>query len=422
MSAGRRPLRVAYLADQYPRVTETFVYREVSALRAQGFQVETLSLWPPAPSERVDGDESRRTFYLRPARRLQYLRAHSALLATSPRRYLRALLLALRTARPGFEGTVDQLRRFAEAALLARRMSTGGLRHLHNHATDASCTVAMLAAPLGGFSFSLTVHGPGVFFAAAARRLDEKLRRATFVRCISYFCRGQCLIWTAPERWDRLRVVHCGVDPQAYAMREHRGAGSHLLFVGRLVVMKGLPILIHALARLGAGRPGLRLTIVGDGPERAAIEAQARSAGVEGLVLFAGYQSEAQVAEWLRQADVFVLPSFAEGVPVALMEAMAAGVPVVATDVGGVSELVENGVTGFLVPASALDPLIRRIETLLDDPGLRHRMGLAGREAIVRDFDLHRESARLGGLFEAALDGRAGAPGPADEGREVLCE
>ena len=420
LSDSRPTLRVAYLADQYPRTNETFIHGEIAALRAQGVHVETFSVWRPTPSEIGDESERDSTVYLQSARLLQVLRAHVNLFAASPLRYMRALRLALRTAPPGFGGLAVQLRYFARAALLAREVSARWVAHLHNHATGASCTVAMLAAALGDMHFSFTVHGPGVFFASAARHLDEKLRRALFVRCISYFCRSQCLLWTPPDRWAHLQVVHCGVDPERFAVRDHAGQGSDLLFVGRLVAEKGLPILIDAFARLRVRRPTVRLTIVGSGKEGAGIEARARAEGLGDHVRFTGYQPPEQVGKWLRTADVFVLPSLAEGVPVVVMEAMASGLAVVATRVGGLSELVEDGVNGYLVPAAAPGALADRIEALLDDPDLRNRFGRAGRAKVARDFNIVHEAARLRNLYQWAVEGQSAVPCPGPDDREVL--
>jgi glycosyltransferase involved in cell wall biosynthesis len=213
------------------------------------------------------------------------------------------------------------------------------------------------------------------------------------------------LIWTPVERWHRVHIVHCGVDPAEYTQRVHRGRGRRLLFTGRLAGVKGLPILLEALARLRRQGADVELTLAGDGPDRALLEEEARRLGVAGAVRFAGYQSSEQVRSLLQETDVFVLPSFAEGVPVVLMEAMASGVPVVATRVAGVSELVEDGVSGFVVPPGDDDALAGAITRLLDDPALRARFAAAGRETIEREFDVGREAAWLGRVISSALDG-----------------
>jgi glycosyltransferase involved in cell wall biosynthesis len=398
----------------------TFLDREIAALRAQGVHIETFSVWRPAPDETADEHEQESTIYLRPAHGLRSLTAHVSLLAGNPLRYMRTLRLALRMAPAGFGRHAAQLGHFASAALLARQVSARGLVHLHSDGTDVSCTVALLAASFGDLNFSFTIHGPPVFFVPVERRLDEKLRRALFVRCISYFTRSQCMMWAPPDRWPHLHVIHCGLDPELYTMRDHTGPGLHLLFVGRMAPAKGLPILIDAFVRLRARRPGIRLTIVGAGREGARIRAQAQADGIGDDVCFAGYQSPVQVAEWLRTADVFVLPSLAEGVPVAVMEAMASGVPVVATSVGGVCELVEDGVNGYLAPAAAPDALADRIESLLDDPELRNRFGRAGRAKVIRDFNIAQETARLRNLYQWAVEGHSRAPWLGNDDREVL--
>jgi len=222
-------------------------------------------------------------------------------------------------------------------------------------------------------------------------------------------------MWVSRDHWPRLHVVHCGIDAADYALRVHEGAGSHVLFVGRPGVRKGLSFLLQAIAALRAERPDIRLTVVGDGPERGEAETLARAAGIGDRVQFTGYQSSARVAEWLSRADVFVLPSLAEGVPIVLMEAMAAGVPVVATNVGGTSELVVDGENGFLVPPTVTDALVSRIRQLLDDPALRTRLGRAGRETVVRDFGLGPTTARLRDLFASAAAGEGASEPPGVE-------
>jgi glycosyltransferase involved in cell wall biosynthesis len=351
-------------------------------------------------------EETASTFVVLGAGLAALLRAHLRLLTTAPRRYGRALALALRTRPPGLRAALRQAAYFAEAGIVAARMQERGLVHLHNHFASSSGTVAMLAAELGGGTFSISEHGPDIFFAPEWWRLDAKFARASFVACISHFCRSQVLIWTPVERWDRVHIVHCGIEPAEFAPRTHEGPGTRLLFTGRLAPVKGLPLLLEAFARLQARHPTLTLAIAGDGPERPALEAQAQRLGIAPRVEFLGYRSSDHVRALLQESDVFVLPSFAEGVPVVLMEAMASGVPVVATRVAGVSELVEDGVSGFVVPPGDADALERAISTLLEDARLRARFGAAGRATVEREFDVAREATRLAALITAALDGR----------------
>ena len=414
-------LRIAYMTGEYPRATDTFIQREVAALRDRGVHVETFSIRKPPLNENVGPEqqaERHNTFYVLPGRPWQLLRSHISLLFTSPRRYVAALRTAL-TVRPGgLKALVWQLAYFTEAGLIARGMREDDLAHLHNHFSNSSCSVAMLAAEMGGFSFSFTMHGPAEFFAPKYWRIDEKIRRAKFVCCISHFCRSQAMVFAPPDKWDRMHVVHCGVDPGAFVPRRHEGPGSRLLFVGRLATVKGLPVLLEAVSQLKHRRPDVRLALAGDGPDRAPLLDLAGRLGIADAVEFLGYQSQARVRQLLAATDVFVMSSFAEGVPVVLMEAMAAGVPVVATRIAGIPELVDDGQNGFLVPPGDVDSLSRQIEVLLADPQLRNRFSLRGREKVQKEFNLLTESDRLCQILTGAMEGRVAPIRPEVKDRE----
>ncbi|MDH3683863.1 MAG: glycosyltransferase, partial [Acidimicrobiia bacterium] len=392
------PPRVAYLTGEYPRATDTWIQREVAALRDRGVVVDTFAVRRPG-AEQLVGDEqraehARTTYLLDRLRSASVAGTHARLLARNPRRYLSALRLAWSTRRPGLAGSLYQLAYFMEAGVLADELRRRHLPHLHNHFGDSSCTVAMLAAELSGRTFSFTLHGPGIFFEPHTWRLDEKLRRAAFCACISYFCRSQAAIFAAPGDGNRLHIIHCGIDPTALQPRRHEGTGDRVLFVGRLAEVKGLPVLLEALRIVAKTHPTVSLTVVGDGPGRERFEAVARDLGLTGAVDFVGYRSQAEVASHLAETDVFVLPSYAEGVPVTLMEAMGSGLPVVATQVGGVSELVEHERNGFIVKPGDPAELADRISTLVGDPRRRQRFGDAGRSRVESDFSNVTESAR----------------------------
>lgn len=273
----------------------------------------------------------------------------------------------------------------------------------------------MLASAFSGIPFSYTLHGPADLYEPVTWHLREKTSRAAFVACISHFARSQAMYFSDPAQWGKLRIVHCGVLPEIYAQDApgpHEGV--RLIFVGRITAIKGLRVLLAAFARARATRPGLHLTLVGDGDDRAHLERLAAPLG--GAVHFAGYLSQGAVAAALAESDAMVLPSFAEGLPVVLMEAMASARPVIATQVAGVSELVEDGVSGFVVPPGDEDALADRIGRLADDPGLRARMGTAGRERVRAEFDARREAARIGALF-SGQGGSAPRPDPMDGSR-----
>jgi glycosyltransferase involved in cell wall biosynthesis len=385
--------KLAYLTGEYPRASDTFIQREVAALRALGHEVETCSIRTTG-AEHLVGPEQRAehasTFKVLDACKspLRLARAHLRWMRR-PARYLRALKLAWQTAPKGIKGRAYNLIYFLEAGVLADQLANAGVQHLHNHIAKASCTVAMLASELSNIPYSFTIHGPDIFFEPHHWRIDEKAARASFVACISDFCRSQLMSFAAQDHWDRFHIIHCGVDPARYAPAPHHG--KELLFVGRLAAVKGMPVLLEALRDL----PGdWHLTVIGDGPDRSALEAQAKGLPVD----FVGYKSQAEVAEALAKTDLFVLPSFAEGVPVVLMEAMASGVPVIATQIAGIPELVRVG-SGVLVPPGDSTALQRAIDTALADPEARRAMGQQGRTIVDADFNIAHEAARLSALF-----------------------
>ena len=311
--------KIAYLTGEYPRASDTFIQREVANLRALGHEVLTCSIRTTG-AEHLVGPEQReehaRTFKVLDAVRnpATTLKAHWRWMKT-PGRYLSALGLAWRTAPKGIKGRLYNLIYFVEAGVLAAKLADEGVTHLHNHIAKASCTVAMLAGELSGLRWSFTIHGPDIFFEPNHWRIDEKAARAAFVSCISHFCRSQLMCFADAQHWHKLHIVHCGVDPSRYAPKPVR-TGLRALFVGRLAGVKGVPILIDAVARLTAKYPDLTLHLVGDGPDRKALETEVARRGLQDRIVFLGYKSQAEVAEELAQTDVFVLPSFAEGVPV----------------------------------------------------------------------------------------------------------
>lgn len=391
-------MKIAYLTGEYPRATDTFIQREVAALRGLGFDIVTCSIRRTGAEHLIGPEqvaEAAQTFVVLES--TLNIRAHLAALR-NPGRFFRALALAWRTAPKGVKGRLYQLIYFAEAVALAHFMQQNGVQHLHNHIAKASCTVTMLASAISGIPYSFTMHGPDDFFEAVHWRLDEKIARARFVAAISDFARSQGMLYARRADWAKIHVVHCGIDPARYAGTA-KGRGGDLLFVGRLAAVKGVPVLFEAMALALNSRPDLRLTLIGDGPERAALEAEAMPLG--DAVRFVGYQSQDAVALALKHTDALVLPSFAEGVPVVLMEAMAAGLPVIATRIAGIPELVQDGISGLLVPPGDADALAAAIVAALADPVKRAVMGAAGRAKVTADFNITTEAAWLGQIFAA---------------------
>jgi glycosyltransferase involved in cell wall biosynthesis len=416
------PGPIAYLTGEYPRATDTFIQREVAGLRALGIDVMTCSIRKTGMEHHVgpeQREEALNTFHVLAHARSPWrvVSSHAAALFGSPKKYFSALILAFRTRPPGVKALIYQLFYFIEAVILADHLTRKGVIHLHNHIATASCTVAMLASEVSGIPFSYTIHGPGIFFEPMYWRIDEKTARARFVACISDFCRSQVMNFSNRAHWSKLHIVHCGVEPGRYGAVPNR-AGHRLLFVGRLAGVKGIPVLFEAMETILPEFPDLHVTLIGDGPERVELENEAKTRGLAGIVEFAGYRSQSEVAEALQETDLLVLPSFAEGVPVVLMEAMAARVPVVTSRIAGIPELVEDGVSGILVAPGDVEALARGISELLRDPGRRARMGEAGRAKIIADFNLNNEAAWLAELLQAYINDRS-RPGKRPQAEDV---
>lgn len=394
---------IAYLTGEYPRATDTFIQREVTALRELGHPLSTCSIRETGPEHLVGAEqraEAARTFHvLKSAKNpMHLLKCHWRFLKESPRRYGKALKLALQTNPGGIKSTLYQLFYFAEAAVLGDHLRDQGVTHLHNHIAKSSCSVAMLTSEMTGIPFSFTLHGPDIFFAPDHWRLDKKIEKAKFVACISHFCRSQAMSFSQTKDWDKLHIVHCGVDPSRYsAGADPQAPMADLLFVGRLAAVKGLPVLLNALASL----PKITLTVVGDGPDRAALEAQSKDLGLSDRVTFLGYQSQTEVAALQTCHRLFVLPSFAEGLPVVLMEAMAAARPVITTRIAGVPELVQDGKSGILVPPGDQAALAKAIQKLCKSNALQDKMGQVGRAKVMADFAIDSEVDWLSHLFES---------------------
>jgi colanic acid/amylovoran biosynthesis glycosyltransferase len=401
-------LRIAYLCGEYPTATNTFIQREIAGLRESGIHVDAIAVRQPKQSERggvEQHSEREQTTYVLPASPWRLISAHGSLFCSSPARYLRAMWLAVTVRSPGLRALVYQLFYFIEAGVVAAHMKRMNLSHLHNHTPDASGYVAMIVSQLGGFSYSLTIHGFGILSEPNRWRLKEKLERSLYSICVSWHARSQAMLWTDPKHWEKLHVVHCGVDPKQFERLAQSASPHRLLFVGRLHRVKGLPLLLEAVATLRVRYPSIFLDVVGDGPERRSLEELVRELGIGEDVAFHGYCSQAGVSRFMSQAGVFVMTSFAEGVPVVLMEAMASGVPVIAPRIAGIPELVEDKVCGLLFHPGNSDDLTLKLEALFEDEQLRRQLGARGSQFVKSDFASTQELDRLVRIMEARLSG-----------------
>jgi len=396
------PLRIAYLVNTYPGPSATFVRRELTELETQGATVARLALrrWAGELVDPLDQAESRKTRAVLETGAPGLLRSLAATAATRPGRFLRALRAAIRLGRRG-NGVAKHLIYLAEAAVLLdwhREMRTD---HVHAHFGTNSTTVALLCRLLGGPPYSFTVHGPEEFDQPIGLSLGEKVALSAFAVTISEHGGSQLRRWASYDQWPKIQVVHCGLDSMFLkAPPIPVPAARRLVCVGRLAEQKGLPILIEAAGRLHAEGVEFELTLVGDGPLRGELEALIARHHLKDRVHLAGWRSNAEVRDLLLNSRALVLPSFAEGLPVAIMEAMALGRPVVGTWIAGTPELVLPGVTGWLVPPGSVDGLCKAMREVLEaDPADLERMGRAGAERVAQRHDIAIEARKLGELI-----------------------
>jgi glycosyltransferase involved in cell wall biosynthesis len=413
------PPALAYLVSQYPAVSHTFILREIRQLRQFGLEIRTASVKPPAASPKgfseAEASEAAATFYVKTRRPWRIFRDHAACLARGPLAYLAGLRLAFRLAGLDLKAVLYHLLYFVEAVAVGEWMRHDRLDHLHVHFANAASTVALLVQKIYGIPYSMTVHGPDEFYDTGFYHVREKIEGASFICCISRFCRSQLMRASSAEHWEKMEVCPLGVDPDAFEPR-HAIAEDvfHILCVGRLTPAKGQAILLAAVARLVERGRRVHADLAGDGPDRPALEKVAARLNVTRSVTFHGAVNQDRVRELLARADVFVLPSFAEGVPVSLMEAMAMEIPCISTTIAGIPELIESGEEGILVPPSDPDLLAAAVEKLIGDPELRLRLARAGRRRVVESYNLGLNVARLAAIFERrlAIRARPGEPAP----------
>ncbi len=397
-------MNVAYLVSEYPAVSHTFIYREIQSLRDQGIGVRTASIRSPKNMDWMktgEMDEMQNTFYIKRLVYGRFAMAHLRLFASSPRAYfkmIRTTLSLMAGISPA--AILKSLGYFLEAGIFADWMHRNDLPHVHVHFANPAATVALIAASGRRLTYSLSVHGPDVFYNVEANLLRQKLVSAEFVRCISLFCRSQLMRLVTPDSWPRFHIVHCGVDLEQYSVRsKSRNEKFQILCVGRLVPAKGQHVLLKACAALKKRGINFQMTFVGDGPDRASLELRCRDYALSDNVDFVGAVGQDSIAQYYDGADVFALASFAEGVPVVLMEAMAKGIPCISTSISGIPELIKSGESGLLVAPSDEEALEQCLVQIYEDTPLGDSLGLQARRTVESQFEIKESAKRLAGLF-----------------------
>ena len=399
-------MRLAYLVSRYPSANHTYILREILGLRALGIEIDVAAIdGDERESDALtpaEAEERASTYVVKAAGAGRIAAAHVAMLARRPARYVAALGYSIRLGRTDLRQIAYNLFYFAEGVVVARWMEQRGLDRLHTH---YAANVAIVVAKLLPVRVSATIHGSAEFIDPTAHRLREKVAACAFVCAISQFGRSQIMRATPPDEWAKIELTPLGVEsaPRADLRVGPPPAGANGAFrlacVGQLQPAKGYHLLLEALAALAAAGRAVTLTIVGDGPDRDALLAHAGRLALGQRVAFVGALNQEGVRKVYACTDAFVLASFAEGVPVVLMEAMAAGVPCVATRITGIPELIRDGVDGLLVTPSSVDELAHAIGRLIDEPGLRATLARSARRRVAEQYNLTTNVQRLADVF-----------------------
>ena len=401
------PRRMAYLSATHPMLSMTFIVREIDGLEKLGFDVEIASVNNADRAmdklTAVEAKQAAKTYYILKHGVKGALSAHLWTLLKRPMAYLKGWRSAARLAGPDLGTLFMHAVYLTEALMLGRWMHDRKLVHVHVHLGSQPATVGLLAKHVFGVGLSITVHGADEFYDSIRQHLAEKVAGADFVVCISQFARSQLMFVSNHEDWHRLLVCRLGIDVSHFApipyKRTRADERFEILCVGRLSAAKGQKLLIQAVQKLHLmGRP-VHLNIVGGGVNMDALVAQVKAGNLESVVTMSGPVNQDRILEHYKRADCFALPSFAEGIPVVLMEAMSMQIPCVTTYITGIPELITSGETGLLAPPSDVDELVRQLDRLIQDPALAKRLGEAGRTKVLEDYDLMGNVERLATIF-----------------------
>lgn len=399
-------MRIAYFVNQYPKVSHSFIRREILALERQGLEVQRIALrgWDAELHDPEDLAERGKTRYVLQAGIKGLLAPTLQALRAQPGRFFKALKLALRLGRRADRSWPYHLVYLAEACQVLQWLQASAAEHVHAHFGTNSAEVVMLAQALGGPGYSFTVHGPEEFDKAQALHLGHKASQAAFVVAVSSYGRSQLFRWVDPAHWPKVKVVHCGLERSF-----HEGQGSlvahapRLVCVGRLCEQKGQLLLIEAAHALASTGVDFELVLAGDGEMRGPVEALIARYGLQRQVRITGWIGSAQVRDEILAARALVLPSFAEGLPVVIMEAMALRRPVLSTYVAGIPELLRHGENGWLFPAGCVTALTQAMRECLQQPvTVLQAMGEAAHARVLQRHDINHEAAKLISLFKGA--------------------
>jgi glycosyltransferase involved in cell wall biosynthesis len=392
---------VGYLVSEYPAVSHTFILREVKALRGFGIEVFTASINKPKINFEMEEEES--THYIKQQGVIGVFRSFFNRLIKSPFKLFSGIKAACKL---GMKNRFFyHLFYFAEALLVAEWAEKRCISHIHVHFMNNSSTIALLVKELTPVTISFTVHGPDSFQNCSVDFFKERVAAAKFVVCISHYAKSQVMNLVPYQEWKKLNVIRLGVDTDLYKANLVNTPSEciELLCVGRLTPAKGQHLIIEAIEILKREFSDFHMTFVGGGPDYDSLNNLVVEKELSRYVTFTGPLSEEETRRCFQQSDIFLLPSFAEGVPVVLMEAMATELPCITTYIAGIPELIENGENGILLYPGNAEEIVKSLKQLVFSSKKRSEIGKTARKKIFDQYSIKENTETLAQFFKNQL-------------------
>jgi len=397
---------ITYFVNHYPKVSHTFIRREINALEKLGSTVHRVAIHKDrvVDSNNPDFLETEKTDYLLKPSILVLLKAFFEFLVDKPKATLSGFFLCLRMGWQSDRGLLKNIVYFLEGLRLAHICKRNNTQHLHAHFGTNSTDVAMYCSLILNIPYSFTVHGPEEFDRPLSINLSEKIKRAKFVFAITKFCKSQLFRWVSHHEWEKVKIIRCGLDASFFddsvEMKVRQDGVLDILFIGRLCEQKGPLILLQSLKELNSQGLNVRVTFAGDGELRDDVETYVKHHSLDSLVNITGWIDSNEIMKLLSKADCMVLPSFAEGLPVAIMEALARKVPVITTRIAGIPELIVQNDTGFIVSPGSVSELTKAIKTFAKLPAEQTRIMVDNAYAAVKEMhNAEKEAVKINALF-----------------------
>jgi glycosyltransferase involved in cell wall biosynthesis len=395
-------MKILYLVNQYPKVSHTFIRREILSLEEQGVDVIRVAMRSDDPMgmSEVDKSEFSKTHYVLQQRKIDLVKHVLNAVLSNPQRFLKALKVMFRMYLASKQSLLIHLIYLVESCNVAEVCGTKKVDHIHAHFGTNPAEVAMYTSIITGVPYSFTVHGPEEFDKPLTLNLNQKIKYASKVIAITNYCKSQLFRWADYKDWHKVKIIHCGLESDFFnraSLTKIRANDTfQFLCIGRLCEQKGQLLLLQAFNNFIKSGNNAYLTLAGDGEMRGDVEQFITTNHLQNHVKITGWVDSNQIKHMLSKSDAMLLPSFAEGLPVAIMEAMATGVPVISTSIAGIPELLKHNETGFLVCPGSSEALETALNAFVDmNNETLNQIKIAAFEAVTKDHNVTTEAAKL---------------------------